>query len=115
MVAGVVSKICFKLCASVFAVFGQSGDDRCGDIALLGTELIYVSCDLLCDCISARFGWDYDFFRRRFVSTMVMHPLSFGFSAADDFVGFVVSVGLFSSFGFAVVVGSVAVVVGSVA
>ena len=47
------------------------------------------------------------------VSTIVMHPLSFGFSAADDSVDLVVAVGLGSSFGFAVV-GSVAVTVGSV-
>ena len=49
------------------------------------------------------------------VSTMVMHPLSFGFSDDDDSVGFGVAVGLGSSVGFAVVLGSVAVTVGSVA
>ena len=43
-----------------------------------------------------------------------MHPLSAVFSAANGSVGFVVTVGLVSSFGFAVVVGSVAVTVGSV-
>ena len=48
------------------------------------------------------------------VSTMVMHPFSVGVPAADDSVGFWIVVGLGSSFGF-VVVGSVAVTVGSVA
>ena len=48
------------------------------------------------------------------VSTMVMHPLSFGFFAADGSVCFSVAVGLDSSFGFSVV-GSVEVVVGLVA
>ena len=49
------------------------------------------------------------------VSTMVMHPFSSVFSAADGSVCFSVAVGLVSSFGFSVVVGSVAVTVGSVA
>ena len=49
------------------------------------------------------------------VSTMVMHPFSSVFSAADDSVCFSVAVGLGSSVVFAVVVGAVAVVVGSVA
>ena len=48
------------------------------------------------------------------VSTMVMHSFSSVFSAADGSVAFVVSVRLVSSVGFAAIVDSVAVLVGSV-
>ena len=48
------------------------------------------------------------------VSNIVMHSFSVGVFATEDSVGFVITVGLGSSVGFAVVVGSVAVTVGSV-
>lgn len=101
-----MSKICFKLCASVFAVFGQSGDDRCGDISVRN---LFKCSATFCATISALDlgGIIISSFGASSVSTVVIHPLSFGFSAADDPVGFWVIVGLGSSFGF-VVGGSVA-------
>ena len=101
-----MSKICSKLCASVFAVFGQSGDDRCGDISVRN---LFKYSATFCATISALDlgGIIISPFGASSGSTVVIHPLSFGFSAADDPVGFWVIVGLGSSFGF-VVGGSVA-------